>query len=168
MRRLEAGSLSGAVQFVQARAARIRIGGAQFENPIVQIYASNRGSGTGTVLAGHIGNQILRRFRVTFDYGRRQLFLEPNSVRSEPFEIDMSGLIFGPTFEVASVEKGSVAEAAGIQKGDVVTRIDGVPVEKLGLARAHDMLMRDGNQCDVEVSRGGGAVVARLALKRLF
>ena len=42
--------------------------------------------------AGNIGNEILRRFKVTFDYSRAQMILEPNNAIDQPDEFDMSGL----------------------------------------------------------------------------
>ncbi len=42
---------------------------------------------------GSIGAQILKRFRVTFDYGDKILRLKPNSNFKDPFEYDMSGIV---------------------------------------------------------------------------
>jgi len=43
---------------------------------------------------GPIGNEILRRFKVTIDYSRQRMMLEPNAHFSDPFENDMSGIAF--------------------------------------------------------------------------
>jgi C-terminal processing protease CtpA/Prc len=115
-----------------------------------------------------IGNEILRRFRVTFDCPHKRMFFEPNSMRNRPFEMDMSGLGFGPSYKIFSVAPGSVAERAGLKVGDVITKLDGKPVTQFGLAGAHDQLMRDGSNCEVEVRRGDKIFRASLSLRRLL
>jgi membrane-associated protease RseP (regulator of RpoE activity) len=161
-------ALGGSADWIKARATSVEIGPMRFDNPIVEAYATNRGAGGGTVLAGMIGNEILRRFRVTFDCPHKQMFFEPNSMRNKPFEADMSGLGFGPSFKIFSVAPGSVAKKVGLKVGDVITKLDGKPVAQFGLAGAHDQLMRDGAKCEVEVRRGQEIVHAILQLKRLL
>jgi hypothetical protein len=41
---------------------------------------------------GLIGSEILRRFKVIFDYTRGRLMLERNDHFDEPIEYDMSGI----------------------------------------------------------------------------
>jgi hypothetical protein len=161
-------SLGGFAEWINARATSVQIGSMQFDNPIVEAYATNRGAGGGTVLAGMIGNEILRRFRVTFDCPHQQMFFEPNAMRDKPFEVDMSGLGFGPSDRIVFVASGSVAQKAGLKIGDVITKLDGKRVEQYGLAGAHDQLMRDGAKCEIEVRRGGEALQVSLGLKRLL
>src|SRR5439155_92549 len=141
--------------------------GVRFERPIVQAYARARGSEGGNT-AGHVGNQILSRFRVIFDCPHRQMFLAPNAHRDLPFDLDMSGMTFDPGFTILSVSAGSGAEAAGLKPRDRILTIDGAPVEKLGFLGARDALKRDGVTCEVEVLRGGEKVRAQVLLKRRF
>jgi len=130
------------------------------------VYQRNRLPDGGTATGGHIGNEILRRFRVTFDYPHKRIFFAPNRLRNKPFELDMSGLVFGPSYRVASVAPASSAELAGLQVGDVIVSLDGTPVSQLGLAQSHDLLMRDRTDCRVEVKRGERLVSAKLSLRR--
>ena len=164
----QSGALGGQVEWLLARADSIRIDELEFKNPIVQVYATNRGAGGGTLLAGMIGNDLLRRFRVTFDCPHKQLFLLPSSMRDMPFEVDMSGLRFGPSYQIYFVSAGSVAEKAGLKVGDVITKLDGRSITQLGLSGAHDQLMRNGKKCEIEVLRGEQIIRSILELKRLF
>jgi hypothetical protein len=161
-------SLGGTAQWIKARAASVQIGPLQFDNPVVESFATSHGSGGGTVLAGMIGNEILRRFRVTFDCPHQRMFFEPNAMRNKPFEVDMSGMGFGPSYKIFSVARDSVAEIAGLKVDDVITKLDSKPVEQYGLAGAHDQLMRDGAKCEVEVRRSEAVVRVTLQLKRLL
>ena len=161
-------ALGGSADWIKARATSVSIGRVTFDKPIIEAFATNRGSGGGIVLAGMIGNEILRRFRVTFDCPHKRMFLLPNASRKRPFEVDMSGLGFGPSYRIFSVVAGSVAEKAGLEADDIITKLDGKAVAQYGLAGAHDQLMRDGARCEVEVRRGEKVVRAILRLKRLL
>lgn len=68
---------------------------------------------------GSIGNIILKRFHVVFDYARETMYLKPNSTFKDPFERDMSGMEIasvGKNYEaivITRIEKHSPAEKAG-------------------------------------------------------
>ena len=162
------GSLAGATKFLKARVEAIEIGDMKFDSPIVDAYVTTAGSGGGTVLGGHIGNAILNRFRVTFDCPHRRMYFVPNATRNDPFELDMSGIGFGPDYRIAAVEKGSVADVAGLRVGDTIVSVGGKPVSELGLDRSHQLLARDGTRCSVETKRGNETILVTLLLKRLF
>lgn len=79
---------------------------------------------------GLIGNLVLSRFdKVVIDYAYEKLYLQPIEEYNKPFEYDKSGLniyAVGPklkTYLVYSVLKDSPADKAGIQAGDMITRI---------------------------------------------
>jgi hypothetical protein len=86
-----------------------------------------------------VGGGILRYFSVTFDPMHDRLVL----LRDSHASIDMparrsAGVSFSKTpayWRVAGVIPNSPAAAAGIQFGDLVTRIDGEPVSKWNLTR---------------------------------
>jgi len=78
-------------------------------------------------LGGLIGNQILKRFNVIFNYERREIYLKPNGLYREPFEYSYSGMelyYIAGAIIVGSIVKGSPADNAGIKEGDVVITID--------------------------------------------
>ena len=167
-RQAEGNSFNGNFRLIKARADLIQLGKFEFKKPIIQMYTANVGSGAGTVLAGRMGNEILRRFQVTFDCPHKRIFLKPNSWYSERFEVDMSGIAFGPSYHISSVAKGSSAETAGLKVGDVMEKMNGTPVSNLGLERAHHLLMVDGTKCKIEFKRGDKTMQAIVILKREF
>jgi C-terminal processing protease CtpA/Prc len=121
-----------------------------------------------------IGGEILGRFKVVFDYSRRRMMLEPNSRFSEPYESDMSGLDLvteGDDFSVMvvnEVEKGSPAEAAGIQEADTITGIDGHAVKEFTITQIRRMFMQAGKEYLISLKRGQQELQVKLKLRRLI
>lgn len=80
---------------------------------------------------GILGNQILSRFNIFFDYMRGQLILKPYKSRQKPFSMDRSGLIvfaFGIDFNqyvVKDIIENSPAEKADIRAGDIILKLQG-------------------------------------------
>src|SRR5690606_13093913 len=77
-------------------------------------------------LGGLIGNQILKRFNVIFNYARREIYLKPNTLYREPFEYSYSGMelyYVNGAIMVGSIVKGSPAELSGLKEGDIVIAI---------------------------------------------
>lgn len=78
-------------------------------------------------LGGLIGNQILKRFNVIFNYQQREIYLKPNTLYREPFEYSYSGMelyYINNATVIGSIVKGSPADLAGLKEGDVLIAID--------------------------------------------
>jgi C-terminal processing protease CtpA/Prc len=120
-----------------------------------------------------MGADLLSRFRVVFDYGHSQMFLEKNRVFDEPFEHDMSGIRFvmeGAGFDVLkvfSIFEGSPAAAAGIREGDVVTAIDGREARLFTREALREYMERDGATVRLTIERGGKTQDIEIRLRRM-
>ncbi len=78
---------------------------------------------------GIVGNEILRRFNLVFDYTGARLYLQPNANFSDPLETDRSGLELRPHgggVIVRKVAADSAAAGSGLAEGDIITSFDGV------------------------------------------
>jgi len=76
---------------------------------------------------GLIGNDILRRFNVTINYDKGEIFLQPNTHFAEPFDYSYSGIelyLIDGMILVGDVAKGSPAEAAGVLEDDEVIAVN--------------------------------------------
>ncbi len=76
---------------------------------------------------GLIGNDILRRFNVTLNYDKGEIFLQPNTHFAEPFDYSYSGIelyLIDGMILVGDVAKGSPAEAAGVLEDDEVIAVN--------------------------------------------
>ena len=78
-------------------------------------------------LGGLIGNDLLRRFNLTLNYEKKELYLVPNSHYREPFDYAYTGLGFyfiDGDVRVTDVMKDSPAERAGFKADDVMIAIN--------------------------------------------
>ncbi|MBD2702708.1 aspartyl protease family protein [Spirosoma sp. BT702] len=125
---------------------------------------------------GNIGCELLRRFRVTFNYPAGYLVIKPvkRSI-DEPFVYDMSGLELrarGTEFDqyvITQVVKDSPAEKAGIQVGDELIWVNNNPATQLTMGEIYRMLLAgEGKQVSVIVRRQSQVSRHQILLKRLI
>ncbi|WP_374165971.1 PDZ domain-containing protein [Arcticibacter sp. MXS-1] len=132
--------LGGSINGYIARIPTLTIGKFRFSNVISAFpdYKDAAGKLASITRNGNIGNTILRRFTVVFDYNRSSLYLRPNSKYRDPFEHDMSGLELAwtePDFKriiITRIEPGSAAEEAGLKVNDLILDINLIPVDQIG------------------------------------
>ena len=67
--------VGGDTQTKIGRVAKFRLGSQMIEKPLTNFFLE--GSPVGDGLAGHVGMEVFRRFKVIFDYSRERLILEP-------------------------------------------------------------------------------------------
>ncbi len=79
-----------AVQSIKNRVESVLFGGFSFQNVVTNFRADD--SDGAKDVSGLIGNEIFRRFKVTFDYSRQEMILEPNADLSDPFELNIDNL----------------------------------------------------------------------------
>lgn len=120
---------------------------------------------------GNLGNGLLQRFNVAFDYVNGRMLLTPNKGFDRPFEWDMSGLYVQPdadaALRVVDVIENSAAARAGLAVGDLVTRVNGREVSAGDLPEIRQQLRRDGETVTITALRDGKAIDATLTLKRM-
>ncbi|MBV9957021.1 MAG: aspartyl protease family protein [Acidobacteria bacterium] len=145
---------------VQARVETFQLGSFVLKDPVVSFSVASKGAETKEDNDGPLGNEVLRRFKVTIDYTRQHMMLEPNESLSEPFEEEMSGIDFETggagckTITVESVTPNSPASEAGILTGDVIQAIDGRTVETFTTTELEEIFRREGVEHTLVLSRG--------------
>ena len=73
------GGLSGSSRVVMGTAENLQIGRRNIDNPNTLFSLATDGMLASGEFEGSIGNYILRRFKIVFDYSRRLMIWEPNS-----------------------------------------------------------------------------------------
>lgn len=124
----------GALLGTASRGARLALGGAALERPVVTIARSRGGVFDDPGFDGNVGGDVLRRFTVTLDVPRATLYLRPNRAFGEPFAFNRAGVFCraqGDGQLVDAVVSAGPAAAAGIAVGDTIVEIDGRPASSL-------------------------------------
>jgi hypothetical protein len=164
--------VGGETSSVEARVRDFRLGRFRLENPVVSLSEDDNEEGGRPKYDGMIGTEVFRRFRLTIDYARNRLILEPNRFFGEPYEEDMSGIDLRAggenfhTFTVVGVEPDSPAAEAGLRAGDVLDQIDGRGAAEFTLDEIARMFTEDGREHALNVRRGAEVVRMRIKLRR--
>jgi hypothetical protein len=167
-----AAGVGGDVQGAVARLSALKLAGFVVRDPVTVFAETKTGAFASADTQGNIGGAILERFKVTLDYSRARIILEPTRRFGEPTEYDMSGVSLsasGPdfrTFTVDEVAPDSPGSEAGVEVGDRVTAIGGRPASAYSLSDLRALLRRP-RALSLTVERAGGQRKLRLQLRRL-
>lgn len=88
-----------------------------------RIQGSNPQSGSHGVL----GNQIMQRFNLVFDFSNQVIWVQPNMNYSSPIGVDRSGLRVLPHTQggiAKDIARGTGAEALNMPKNSIITHIN--------------------------------------------
>ena len=105
----------------------LKLGPYRFRNVPTYIFDDVYNVTSYPYLGGLIGNDILRRFNTILNYEKKDIYLVPNSHYRDPFDYSYSGIelyFINGLVEIGDVAKGSPAEQAGLQEGDIVVAIN--------------------------------------------
>jgi len=167
-----AAGVSGESPVVAGREESLTLGRVAILNPTVGFSQATKGAHSWADFDGFLGSEIWRRFRVTLDYSRKQMRLEPNDSLRDPFESDMSGLILIAdgadfnTFRISQIRSDSPAAAAGLREGDVLLALDGQPASTFTLFQLKQIFKQDDREVLLRVRRGEEQLQVRFRLKR--
>lgn len=167
--RESSGGVGGQFDIDVSRIEALHLGSFKFAKPVT-LFPSGQVTQPGS--AGNIGAGVLKRFRVIFDYARERIILEPTPRVADPDEYDMSGLGVvgaGPKFEMMRVKRvsaGSPAAEAGIERDDIIERVNGRPAAELGFAGFRDLARRGGSEMELEVRTKDSVRSVKLKLRR--
>jgi hypothetical protein len=164
--------VSGPVLGKNGRVRRVELGEFAFESVVVGFpVEEQQRPGGADHHDGNLGEGILKRFNLTFDYAGKRLLLEKAQGFAEPFEVEMSGLALDwqpdATLLVRGVLPRSPAAAAEIREGDRLLAIDGRPTSALGEDGLRKALLAEGKELRLSIRRGDERIEKLVRLKRI-
>lgn len=133
--------LSGGVEGHLGKINRLFLDKFQLPNVVTQ-YPSEEDIHHAIVMSsrdGAIGADILKRFKVMFNYRDSTVIFTPSKYFDEPFKYNRAGLevisVFPgvPIYEIAYIRPESPGEKAGFIVGDTIVRLNGDPVSRYSL-----------------------------------
>ncbi len=105
----------------------IKLGPFRFHRVPTYLYQDDNNLTSYPFTGGLVGNEILRRFNVIFNYPQREMFLQPNTHFDDMFDYAYTGLgiyFINGKVVVVDVIKGSPADKAGLRADDEIISID--------------------------------------------
>lgn len=167
--------LNGPIEGKLGRLPALRLGRIDLSNVICSfpVYPASETHTTMDNRNGNLGNEILSRFHVIFDYPAGIMYLKPNHTLKRSFEYDMSGLDLiasGPEYRnyiVSGTDTGSPADKAGLKESDILLYINLVPASQYSITEI-DNLLRSGNNKRIYIvyQRGNQISFTQIVLKR--
>lgn len=164
--------VGGPTRSLLARSRSLKLGSVDVPDVVTKLSLQKKGAFSNTYVAGNVGFGVLRRFTVTFDYGREKLYLEPTTADPGRDTYDRSGLWLNQGsgfFEVMDVIGGSPGAEAALKPGDRVVAVDGAPASTLKLPELRLRLRSEppGTRIRLRVTSGSSEREATLVLKDL-
>jgi hypothetical protein len=134
-------SLTGPIKGFLSRVQEIEIGKYKLKSVIASFpdYDTSKTKLISIKRDGSMGIDILKKFNMIIDYQNSVLYLKPDIYFHQPFEHDMSGIEYyadGPGLKhiiINSVDRGSAAADAGLQKGDEIVSINFKSVQEMSI-----------------------------------
>lgn len=171
-------SFGGEVLGHVGRLRNLNIDEFSLENPLATFAKPehiNKNDDTKKYGDGSIGQGVLQRFNVIYDFHHSKIYLKKNNSFSDLFEYDMSGLSIAVknekdySFSVKSLRKGSPAEESGLKEGDVILLINDDPltIENYG-QYLNLFLTREGKKVTFVVKRGQERIECSYRLARFI
>ena len=155
------------------RMKRIDVGPFGWDDPLVSLSGATAGALASEDYAGNVGNHILERFKVTFDYDRHAVYLEPGAKYASRDHFSRTGLQlarYGGEVRAGQVIEHSPAGNAGIEAGDQVLSLEGRPILDYGMDELNHMFEdgEPGTTLRMQISHDGKTREVKLKLKDLI
>jgi predicted aspartyl protease len=164
----------GPARAYATRAASLDVGSVPVAGVVAFFSTQGKGAFAGADFDGDIGGGVLKRFVVTFDYGRQTLYLKPtSSPATDVGTFDRAGLWFNRSkagFAIVDVDPGGPAAKAGLAAGDEIVGVDGKPARSLTVYDLRRRLRDDrpGTVVTFSLRRNGRTRTSKVTLRDLI
>ncbi len=166
--------LSGNVNGFLGRVQEMQLGDFTFEKPVIAYpdsHAIRKAFSLGE-RNGSLGGEILRRFKMIFNYQKGYVLMRKNQSYKSRFDYNISGIEVNtpipdfPLYVVSQIRPGSPADEKGIEKGDIIKRINGDPSARMKFNEVLSYFQKHKtSHLKIEVQRDSVYTIYRLKLR---
>jgi hypothetical protein len=156
------------------RGGALTIGSITLPHNVTMLSTDKKGAMASADLAGNIGGGVLKQFVVTFDYEHNTMYLKPlPGTLADVNTFDRAGLWINKDpagLTVVDVTANAPAAEAGLQKGDIITAVNGKAATAVVLPDLRKHLRNDapGTVVTFTVKRDGGTKDVKVTLRDLI
>ncbi|HEU5236461.1 MAG TPA: aspartyl protease family protein [Pyrinomonadaceae bacterium] len=172
IRSIGAGGAGGQTLGRVGRVAELKIGKFTIANPITIFSEDKAGAFASTALAGNIGQQIASKFKLFLDYDHQQIIFQPAATFNEPFDRAQSGLVLAAEgrdytiFRITDILENSPASEVGLQKDDVIIKVNDKPASELTMTKLGELFERAATY-RITIRRGDQTLQVTLTPRKL-
>jgi hypothetical protein len=157
----------------EGRVMNFVFGTFDFSKMPIGISTAKHGIQNNKKVAGILGNKLLKRFNITFDYSRKEIFFVKNRNFNEAFRVNASGLYLQLNKDMSKVlvhrvYDASPAKIAGIKKDAEIIKVNGKPVEDYSLPELRKILEQVNEDVEIVLFQMGEEQTFTLDLKQLI
>lgn len=140
----------------RGKAASFEVGGYTFSDIPVGLSHAKSGIQNHKKISGILGNGLLDKFNITYDYHSKKMYWEKNSKYDEVFPVNASGMELQLSKDksavlIHKVFKGSAAEGAGLTVQSELEQVNGKNASEIGLAELRSIFSKSGNKVAIVV-----------------
>ncbi len=121
---------------------------------------------------GSVGGEILSRFTTVYNFPQEKLYLRKNTSFNKKFNYNMTGITLKAKgsrlrkYEITDVRKDSPADKSGVQSGDEVIMVNGLPAADMDLNSINSYFnSKPGKRVKLELLRDGQRLIMLVPLE---
>ena len=157
----------------EGRVKTLSLGDFEFEALPIGISQVKQGIQANSHVSGIIGNKLLQKFNILFDYPNNRLYFEKSQYFDSQVPVNCSGMDIQMNEEMSAVLihqiiADSPASKLGLSVNDELVSINGKSAMDLSLVEIEQLLKKAGETTTIEVKRNGSVESHTLKLKSLL
>jgi hypothetical protein len=154
-------------------AKTLSFGKSEFVDVPLGLSQATQGIQSNGKVAGIFGNEILKKFNITYDYKGKTLYFEKNSLFDAPFLVDACGIDFQLDSKldkvmIHQVHPNTPAALAGIEVEAELLEINSEKATGFTFPQLREILSKDGTTVVLKVMQSGEIKDITIALKSLI
>ncbi len=161
--------LGGKKQMFLTVIKEVKIGPYKFRKVPTDILDDEFNATSYPFIGGLIGNDLLRRFNITLNYPKKEIYLSPNSHFRDPFDYSYTGLgmyVEDGTIYVDDVINGSPAQKSGLLKDDIILGVNNNFSNDISVYK--NLMQNVGEKINIVVLREKAPVIISFKVGRIY